>query len=352
MVDFDDFGGGFGDEADDFESSTSKTSSDVRTSDLDAPSSDLELFAKEVMEALMADNLPPTPYNYSVYFDKLLEDKSESLRKEINSILEFEDSSDTEKSLQLEHNVKQGFNSIKNILHVSATLYKNSVLMKKLLQKRKQEITQNGGDQAMNVMYNLENDVDKLSKIFKKQIDVMKTNYDETKAVVETVENESIFDNQYGMYNKRYLLSKLEQEVQQIAEFKHNSSLVVVKLSRNLVDSIKQAKVVNLMTKNVSRLLMKSSRRSDIVAHYGDGTFAMLLRHTDMFSAQKASERVIDMVSNANFFLGDHEYQLAVSIGIANILSTQSSEVILDKALDAMDASDKDSTKDYTVAVD
>ena len=203
MVDFDDFGGGFGDEADPFGAS----SSDVNTSALDAPSSDLELFAKEVMEALIADNLPPTPYNYSVYFDKLLEDKSASLRKEISAILEFEDSSDTEKSLQLEHNVKQGFNSIKNILHVSATLYKNSVLMRKLLAKRKNELTEKGADQAINVIYAIENDVDKLNKIFKKQIDVMKSNYDETKSIVETVENETIFDNQYGVYNKRYLLS-------------------------------------------------------------------------------------------------------------------------------------------------
>jgi len=348
MVDFDDFGGGFADEADPFGASPSN----VSTTALDAPSSDLELFAKEVMEALITDNLPPTPYNYSVYFDKLLEDKSESLRKEINSILEFEDSSDTEKSIQLEHNVKQGFNSIKNILHVSATLYKNTVLMKKLLLKRKSELSKNGSDKAINVVYELESDVEKLSNIFKKQIDTMKSNYDETKAIVETVENETIFDNQYGVYNKRYLLSKLAQEVQQIAEFKHNSSLVVIKLSDSLVKSIKHTKVINLMTKNVSRLLMKSSRRSDIIAHYGDGIFAMLLRHTDMFSAQKASERVIDMVSSANFFLGDKEYKLSVSIGIANILSTQSAEVILDKALNAMEASDKDATKDYTVAVD
>jgi len=180
----------------------------------------------------------------------------------------------------------------------------------------------------------------------------MKSNYDETKAIVEAVENETIFDNQYGVYNKRYLLSKLEQEIQQIAEFKHNSSLVLVKLAKHLTDEIKQVKVITLMTKNVSRLLMKSSRRSDIIAHFGDGVFAMLLRHTDMFSAQKASERVIDMVSSSNFFLGDKDYQLSVSIGIANILSTQSVEIILDKALEAMDASDKDATKDYTVAVD
>ena len=135
MVDFDDF--------DDFGSDSSSTDS-LRTADLDEPSSDVEIYAKEVMNKLIEDNLPPTPYNYSVYFDKLLEDKSASLRKEITAIMEFEDSSDTEKSLQLEHSVKQGFSSIKNILQTSATLYKNSVLMRKILAKRKQELERNG----------------------------------------------------------------------------------------------------------------------------------------------------------------------------------------------------------------
>ena len=50
---------------------------------MDNPSSDIEIYAKEVLNALIADNLPPTPNNFSLYFDRLLEDKTEHLRKQI-----------------------------------------------------------------------------------------------------------------------------------------------------------------------------------------------------------------------------------------------------------------------------
>ena len=48
------------------------------------PTSDIEIYAKEVLSALIKDNLPPTPNNFSLYFDRLLEDKSEHLRKQIH----------------------------------------------------------------------------------------------------------------------------------------------------------------------------------------------------------------------------------------------------------------------------
>ena len=37
---------------------------------MDEPSSDLEIYSKEVLNVLIADNLPPTPNNFSLYFDR------------------------------------------------------------------------------------------------------------------------------------------------------------------------------------------------------------------------------------------------------------------------------------------
>ena len=45
------------------------------SSDLSEPTSDLEMYSKEVLSQLIHDNLPPTPNNFALYFDRLLEDK-------------------------------------------------------------------------------------------------------------------------------------------------------------------------------------------------------------------------------------------------------------------------------------
>ncbi len=324
----------------------------IKSLDIDSSSSDIEIYTKEVMNALILDNVPPTPNNFSLYFDRLLEDKSENLRRQIHSILELEENNDDENTILLEQNLKQGFSSIKSILTVTANLYKNMSLMTKILEKRKKELSNTPEVKAaLNVIDVLEGDVSKLNSILKTQSSQMKNIYDDTAKIVKSVENETIFDNKFGVYNKRYLLTKIEQEIGLIKEFKHKSSLIMIELSRELKKSVHNDKAIILMTRTIARLLLKTSRRSDIVSHYGNGVFAMLLKHTDIESAKKASERLSDLVSNSNFFLADREIQLKISIGVTDIDSKHSVEEIVVSAMDGIQKAYEQKSIDYAVSL-
>ena len=320
--------------------------------DLDAPTSDIEIYAKEVLHALIADNLPPTPNNFSLYFDRLLEEKSENLRKQIHSMLELEESNDAESTIILEQSLKHGFSSIKSILGVTANLYKNMSLMSKILDKRKKELAQKiDKEDTLGIISTLEGDVSKLNSILKTQSTQMKSIYDETAKTIKNVENETIFDNQFGVYNKRYLLTKIEQEIGLIKEFKHKSSLIMIELCRDLRESVKNEKAIILMTRTIARLLLKTSRRSDVVAHYGNGVFSMLLKHTDIDNAKRASGRLIDLVSNSNFFLADREIQLKISIGVTEINASYSVEEIVVSAMDGIEQAYATPNQDYFVSL-
>ncbi|MEO1954309.1 MAG: GGDEF domain-containing protein [Campylobacterales bacterium] len=334
------------------EISKSKDSKGTNVLDMNEPANDIEIYSQEVLNTLITDNLPPTPNNFAVYFDKLLEDKSENLRKQVHSILELEDDNDDENAVVLEQSLKEGFNSMKNILDVTATLFKNMSLMSKILEKRKKELMAKSDSQtALRIAKALGSDVDKLNKIFKKQSSQIKTYYENTAKVFKKVEGETIFDNKYGVYNKRYLLEKITKEIESIREFKYSSSLLMIELSRELILEVKSDKITMLMTKTIARLLLKTSRRSDIVAHYGRGVFAMLLKHTDLESAKKASERLIDLVSNSNLFLADKEIKLKISIGIADVDGYASPDEIIVNALDGIEIASKQKNIDYAVAV-
>lgn len=320
--------------------------------DIDNPSSDIEEYSKEVLASLIKDNLPPTPNNFSLYFDRLLEDKTESFRKQISSMLELEEGNDAESTLELEHSLKQGFSSIKNILATTAHLYKNMTLMTKILDKRVKELADNNERAAVvSVASALENDVAKLNAIVKKQSVQMKTLYDETASIVKSVESETIFDNKFGVYNKRYLLSKIEKEIGLIKEFKHKSSLIMIELSRELKQSIGNEKALLLMTRTIARLLLKTSRRSDTVAHYGNGVFAMLLKHTDINSAIQASDRLCYLVSNSNFFFGDREIKLQISIGITDINLDYSVEETIVSVMNGVEKAYNNPDRDYEVVL-
>ena len=319
-------------------------------SELSEPTSDLEMYSKEVLTQLIHDNLPPTPNNFTLYFDRLLEEKSDTLRKQINSILEFEDSSDDDKSISLERSLKEGFSSVKSILQVTANLYKNMALMEKILDKHRAELNENPTATALTSSISaLDTDVGKLNSILKKQVSHMKELYQETATIVKKVDNETIYDNKFGIYNKRYLLSKLEQEKSLIEEFKHTSTLLSIELSKEIEESISSQKALLLMTRTIARLLMKTSRRSDVVAHYGDGVFAMILKHTDIKNALRASERLCELVASSNFFLAEKEIQLKISIGIANISTERSVEETIVCTLNAMEAADNNDNEDFSV---
>ena len=334
------------------EATPTKGTPAIEPLNVNSASSDIEIYAKEVLHSLLADNLPPTPNNFSLYFDRLLEDKSESLRKQIHYMLELEESNDAENSIQLEQTLKQGFSSIKGILGATANLYKNMSLMTKILEQRKKELGSHPAVQeAIGIISTLEGDVSKLDVILKTQSTQMKEIYDNTAKIVKKVENETIFDNQFGVYNKRYLLTKLEQEMGLLKEFKHNSSLIMIELSQNLKKSIDNDKAIHLMTRTIARLLLKTSRRSDIVAHYGKGKFAMLLKHTDIASAKKASERLCELVSNSNFFLADREIQLKISIGVTNIDAAYSVEEIIVSSMDGIEMAYTKKDVDYAVSL-
>lgn len=324
----------------------------VEALNMDNPSSDIEIYAKEVLSSLIADDVPPTPNNFSLYFDRLLEDKSENLRKQIISMLELEETNDAESTLQLEHSLKKGFSSVKNILGTTANLYKNMGLMIKILDKRKKELEEHVDFQStMSITSALENDVSKLNAIVKNQSSQMKSLYDETATIIKNVENETIFDNKFGVYNKRYLISKIEQEIDLVKEFKHKSSLIFIELSQELKLTVANEKAILLMTRTIARLLLKTSRRSDTVAHYGNGVFAMLLKYTDIMSAKKASERLCYLVSNSNFFLSDREIQLKISIGITGIDVDYSTEEIIVSAMKGVEEAYKMKDIDYAVDI-
>lgn len=323
------------------------------SSEFNDPSNDVELYSKEVLGSLLKDNLPPTPNNFSLYFDRLLENKSDVLRKQIKSILQLEESNNEEVTIELERTLKQGFVSVKSILSVSAGLYKNMSLMTKILGKRKDEISQNKDSKnVLSVITSLENDLGKLDEILKKQISNLKSLYDNTASIVKNVENETIFDNKYGIYNKRYLLNKVEQEISLIKEFKHKSSIIMIELSHELTDEVESEKAIVLMTRTIARLLMKTSRRSDTVAHYGNGVFSMLLKHTDIDSAIKAAQRLTDLVQSSNFFLADKEIELKVSIGITAVLASSTTDEVIVNALKAMDNAYNDPENNYTILLD
>jgi len=305
---------------------------------LEEPTSEIERYAKEVFDALIRDGIPPTPANFGAYFDKHLEDLSIAERKRILKLLELEEGADDEHQGALEQYLKEAFDKIKKFLQHINLIYKNLRHLETVIEKRLIEADAIADKSAVtNLLEAIKNDVRSMNRIIKKEAAEIKTTYTETTQLVQEVQAHAIHDERFGVYKKNYLLKKLEREVKLIGEFKHDSTLMMVRASDSVLSKLSSPKIRQLVLRTVARLLLKTSRRSDIVAHYDGSTFAILMRHTSLENAQKARDRLKDLVGNTNFFVGDEEVMLDVEIGIARIDTDRSIEQTVVCALEALD---------------
>lgn len=298
---------------------------------------ELEKFAATVLKIMGDENIPPTPSNYQIYFDKLLETKPTAFKRRINEFLELEISNNDENHARIEKEVKEGFLQVKNIMQVVSTVYKNLNVMQEIIKRRTSELEINSNQLAVqNIVSSLSDDLKKMFDLTTKQIDLLKEYYQKATTILQEVENQSIFDIRFGVYNRRYLLKAIRDEIKLMKNYAHPSSLILAKVKEKSLEHVLNKKDKDTVLKNIARLLLKTSRRSDIVAHFGDGAFAMVLKHTDINSAKKACDRISELVYQTSFFVGNTEVETDIELAITALDTEHSEEEFLATLLEAL----------------
>jgi len=310
---------------------------------LDEATSDLEKFSKEVLAALIADNVPPTPSNYVIYFEKVLESKPSEMKEEIQNILEVEEQNDDEEALEMEKAFKEGFSHIRKTMQKVGNVYKNLKHLDILIKKYALQIKNSTDkEQLQGLGSSLLHDITKLNSMIKKESIEMKDLYQKIALIVKKSEDQSIHDAQYGVYKKSYLLQKINQEITLVEKFNHDTTLLAVRIKESVFKSVRSKKARSTIIRTVARLLLKTSRRSDIITHYKNAIFMIILKHTDLENAKRNASRLKNMVTATNFFFGDKEVAIDVEIGIGKISKDRSGEESIVCVLDALDIAKED----------
>lgn len=321
------------------------------TNALSEPDTELERFAAEVMDELVRQSIPPTPSNFQAFFEKGLDGKPAAFKKNILRLLELEEGDDNNNTAVMEHSIKEGLGHIRKLLHHLGLAYKNIRHLESVAKRRKEEMAiMTDQSEFIATLDATLADLGRVSMIIKKEAEVLKKEYEATTETVQAIESHTVYDERFGIYKKHYLLEKAAHEVALVKEFRHESSLMMVRVNREVLKSVDNTKVRFLIARTIARLLMKTSRRSDVVAHYGGEVFAILLRHTNLENAGRAAKRLIDQVGSTNFFIGDSEIVLSVEIGISRVDGNRLAEESIVCALESIEITKK-SMEEYGVCL-
>lgn len=263
-------------------------------------------------------------------------------RKIADVISTIDVSPSAESSIHIEKEVRQSYIQIKSMLQAVGLIYKNLATMK-VLAKKHAATLENSSDilATRKVVQNFNADLLKLMALMDKHIDIIKLNYEEISRMFKAVEEQSIYDSYYDIYNKKSLLSTMASEAESAKRYGYKSSFLLLKMSERIKGRIKNIKERENIQRLIAKMLLKTSRRSDVVAHYGEGCFAMVMRHTDIVGARKACERILGLLYEQDYLnegeVINMEFQMvACALSGANIV-----EQTLSIALDRLQASDK-----------
>ena len=305
-------------------------------------------FSQNVLNELNSDNVPTLPINYSIYFERMLDEQPEDFRQKVGETLSlYSDEIDAaiDSNIRVEKEIKQSFIQIKSMLQAVALIYKNLNVMKAIVKKRRDGLANNMNLLALqNTITGFGGDLTKLTALLEKHLEVIKINYEEIGKVFKLIEERSIYDTTYEVYNKKFFISALENEINSIKRYGYEAAFLMLKTRDELIESVKNLKERSNIFKSISQSLLNTSRRSDVVAHYGDGCFAILMKYTGENGAKMACDRIRAMLANIRYDEDGKEFKLDAQIVYGMLPKEGSVEQIVSNALDAFNAH-KDETE-------
>ncbi|MBI3391688.1 MAG: sensor domain-containing diguanylate cyclase [Nitrospirae bacterium] len=131
-----------------------------------------------------------------------------------------------------------------------------------------------------------------------------------------TLERLAITDGLTGVYNHRYLYTRLDEEFARAARYQSPLSLIMVDLDdfKRVNDTFGHRRGDEVL-KDVAATIRRAVRRSDIVTRYGGEEFVILLPQTPLSGSFQEAERIREAVGRRRFRGLGHP--ITISLGLA-----------------------------------
>ncbi|MBU1043703.1 MAG: diguanylate cyclase [Candidatus Omnitrophica bacterium] len=157
---------------------------------------------------------------------------------------------------------------------------------------------------------------------------------EETNKLLSTI---SITDELMRIYNRRYLMHRLEDELTRIKRYNYPLSAIMIDLDyfKKINDQHGHIQGDKAL-RGLAVFLKQNIRSMDILCRYGGEEIVILLPHTSNKGASLTAERIRSRVKAHNF--GDTDNPLRFTISIGLVTFDGQNELTVDKVIHALDA--------------
>lgn len=150
----------------------------------------------------------------------------------------------------------------------------------------------------------------------------------------EVVKEYVIIDEQTGIHTKKYLLQKIEEEIQRADDFGTDLSLVLFSIDgKDDIVARYGNEGFDLVLYAVGRMVRKSIRSYDIVGRFDTNRFAVLLVNTAANDAYLWAEKIRKAIASNILTFQDKSFSVTVSAGVCGAVEGTTQEDFVKNAL-------------------
>ncbi|MFQ5586996.1 MAG: diguanylate cyclase [Thermodesulfobacteriota bacterium] len=140
---------------------------------------------------------------------------------------------------------------------------------------------------------------------------------EDLKAEKEHLKKLAITDQLTGLYNHDFFYNRLNDEFNRAVRYEVPLALIMIDLDDfKVINDTHGHRVGDKVLKEVSELLKKTVRKTDIVSRYGGEEFSVILPHTTIQGAQEEAERIREIISSHSY-AGLMDTVISISAGVA-----------------------------------
>jgi diguanylate cyclase (GGDEF)-like protein len=169
---------------------------------------------------------------------------------------------------------------------------------------------------------------------------IQKTKADEEyEALSEELEANSITCPLTGLYNKRFFLKRLQEEVSRSQRYGRPLSLLIFDIDDLAeINETYGGPIGDAVLAEFARLLSHAVRISDVAARFGGDEFALLAVETGLNGARVIGERIVALIGERKIYEFDVEISVTCCVGISSMPSPWifSGDQLIEAALHAL----------------
>jgi two-component system cell cycle response regulator len=146
----------------------------------------------------------------------------------------------------------------------------------------------------------------------------IKRAHDVLTAAKSQLEELATHDELTGLFNYRYLHTRLRDEFKRAERYKLPLACLMIDIDRfKTINDGHGHAAGDQILREVSQRILGAVREVDAVARYGGEEFLTILPHTGIAGAETAAERVRSAVAATPISVDDHAHEVTVSVGYA-----------------------------------